>query len=282
MMTICELFDTFTRYTLEVFDNYIVDNLNLSDAQYRPAHGLTFMLIVSGFGTIRTKERDYGLKKGTLVSIAPFQTYAFKEWSEDLKYWRMTFELDFMAGFPLVLETNVAEKMEREPCLLPDRKTFGLLKRYHKEISEQYERIGHPSRIEIVKALLYIYMAEVSRLYSQRTVALNTSHEEQVAGDFLKLLHTYYRSERKPEFYAGKLCVSPRYLSRLLKKSTGRTLFTWICEFVVKEAKIMLSSTDKSVSQISDELNFPNPSYFSRYFRKYTGTSPLKYKKHLK
>lgn len=275
--------------TLEIIGSYIVDNFTISgtetDAEAKrstspcPQHGLVFILIYSGSGMMCTNEKNYNVSRGMLISIAPFQTHFFTEQSADFQYQYIAFEFDFMASFPLLLKPYVAEKIERCPCMRPDANTFKLLKDHYRQICLQYNRIDHPSRVDIVKALLYVFIAEVSYIYSLHPVNVKTTHQEQVTSDFLKLLHTFYHKERKPEFYAEKLSMSPCHLSKILKQTTGQSLFVWICEFVIKEAKILLHSTDMNISQISDQLNFPNSSYFARYFRKYAGISPMEYRK---
>jgi len=64
-----------------------------------------------------------------------------------------------------------------------------------------------------------------------------------------------------------------------MKNITGHSLYYWISEFSIKEAKILLKSSDKTITQISEELNFPNSSFFAKFFKKRTGFSPLKFRK---
>ncbi len=282
---------TTKQITCEVIDNYIIDNFSISlvgnDTKFAeqqfphtPMHGLVFILILSGTAIIHTNGKNYSAHQKMFISIAPFQSYTFSEQSDEFQFERITFKLDFMADFPLMLQPNVAEKMERLPCIFLNKNNFTLFKKYYGNIQDQYKRDKHPSRINIIKASLYILVAEASYIYSLETVNVKSTHQEQVTDDFFRLLHTFYRKERKPDFYADKLYLSTKYLTKILKKVTGLTLYAWICEFIIKEAKIMLNSTNASILQISDELNFPNSSYFTRYFKKYTGMTPLEFRKH--
>lgn len=91
---------------------------------------------------------------------------------------------------------------------------------------------------------------------------------------FLSLVQQHFKKERFLDFYADKLEVSGKHLSRTVKEATGFTAVDWIDRFVILEAKVLLKSTTMSIQQISDELNFNSQSFFGKYFKKHTGSSP--------
>ncbi|MDE6300737.1 MAG: helix-turn-helix domain-containing protein [Muribaculaceae bacterium] len=97
--------------------------------------------------------------------------------------------------------------------------------------------------------------------------------------DFIKLVHLHHTRERAVAFYAEKLFISPKYLSLLIKESTGRSAAKWIDEFVLMEAKNMLRFSGKNIQQIAYALNFPTQSSFGKYFKHMTGMSPSEYQK---
>lgn len=97
--------------------------------------------------------------------------------------------------------------------------------------------------------------------------------------DFIKLVHVHFSRERSIDFYAGKLCISPKYLSLLVKNATGKSAAKWIDEFVLMEAKNMLRFSGKNVQQVAYALNFTNQSSFGKYFKHMTGMSPTEYQK---
>lgn len=91
---------------------------------------------------------------------------------------------------------------------------------------------------------------------------------------FISLVQQHFRKERFLDFYAKKLGISAKHLSRTVKESTGFSAVDWIDRFVILEAKVLLKSTNMSIQQISDELNFTNQSFFGKYFKKHIGKSP--------
>lgn len=96
---------------------------------------------------------------------------------------------------------------------------------------------------------------------------------------FKALVHKYHRRERSVSFYADKMFISPKYLSLIIKESTGRSAAEWIDEFVILEAKNMLRFSGKNIQQVAYDLNFSNQSSFGKYFKHLTGMSPSQYQR---
>ena len=95
---------------------------------------------------------------------------------------------------------------------------------------------------------------------------------------FYNLILQYYKDSREVGFYAKKLCLTPKYLSVIIKEFTGNSALGWINDYVILEAKSLLKSTNMTIQQISDELNFPSQSFFGKYFKRLVGVSPKVYR----
>ena len=96
---------------------------------------------------------------------------------------------------------------------------------------------------------------------------------------FVSLVGEHYKQQRTVGFYAERLSLTPHYLSALIKQTSGETVMQWINKMVVFKAKELLKEGNLLVYEIADELNFPNPSFFSRFFKKQTGITPFQYQK---
>lgn len=94
---------------------------------------------------------------------------------------------------------------------------------------------------------------------------------------FLNDVHEFCGKERSISFYAERCCLSPKYFARIITETLGKKPGDVIKENVILEAKVMLISKSYSVQQVSDRLNFPNSSFFCKYFKSATGCSPRKY-----
>lgn len=103
------------------------------------------------------------------------------------------------------------------------------------------------------------------------------NRQQQLFDRFLELVQKHYREEKGIAYYAARMCITPKYLSQAVHKASGRHAGDWIRDYVILEAKALLKSQAYTVQQISDLLNFANPSFFGKYFRAAVGCSPRKY-----
>ncbi|MCD8268646.1 MAG: helix-turn-helix domain-containing protein [Parabacteroides sp.] len=129
-------------------------------------------------------------------------------------------------------------------------------------------------QIALLAGLHVIYKQE-HYTDNQRSI----SRQDSIFHRFLALLNEYGIRERSISFYAGHLCVTPNYLGFVIKQVSGLTVIQWINRHIIQQAKVQLKYSDLSVWQISEDLSFPNPSFFSKFFKKETGISPGEYRK---
>ncbi|MDE6553600.1 MAG: helix-turn-helix domain-containing protein [Muribaculaceae bacterium] len=133
---------------------------------------------------------------------------------------------------------------------------------------------------QLQKALQHAIIAFYYR-YAYRCYELLDSSPDSAArlsDRFIKLVKDKFKTERFLEYYAEELGVTPKHLSRTVKAQTGYSAASWIERFLILEAKILLKSTNLTVQQISDNLNFPTQSFFGKYFKKNVGVSPKFYR----
>lgn len=107
----------------------------------------------------------------------------------------------------------------------------------------------------------------------------SSSHKLELFNKFIALVHDHAPFERDLSFYADKLCFSTRYLSAITRAVADASAKEIIDRLVVLQIKVQLQSTDKSIQEIADELNFHDQSYLGHYFKKHTGESPSAYRK---
>ena len=105
-----------------------------------------------------------------------------------------------------------------------------------------------------------------------------STRHKRVFEMFVDLVEKYHNKERSVGFYADKLCVSSKYLSQIIKNVSGFSAPDIINKYVVLEAQHLLRHTDMSVKEIADQLNFPNHSFFYKYFKSHTGCTPNAYR----
>ena len=106
----------------------------------------------------------------------------------------------------------------------------------------------------------------------------STTHDKEVFNQFLQLLSQQNQKRQRVSFYADKMNISPKYLSSIRKKVSGKNPMRWITENAMQDCYSLLKDTDLSVKEISNRLGFPNPSFFGQYFREQAGVTPMEYR----
>ena len=136
---------------------------------------------------------------------------------------------------------------------------------YHQETLER-------SMENFVYDIFYIYSVCNSQQSSKG------GREALLAQQFIDLLQQHVRQVRTVEFYADKLFVTPKYLSRICQQSTGHNASYWIIHFTLAQIMEELTSTDRTLTDISNDFNFPYLSHFTRYVKQHSGKTPSEYR----
>ncbi len=105
------------------------------------------------------------------------------------------------------------------------------------------------------------------------------THQEDIFERFHEAIVKYHRQSREATFYADKLCITPKYMSSIIKQVTGRSANEWINGYVIREAKALLRSKKRcTIQEISDYMGFPDQATFSKFFKKHTNYPPTEYR----
>lgn len=126
-------------------------------------------------------------------------------------------------------------------------------------------------------SMLYVILGVLDR--RDTAGQLPSSRSRMLFEQFMALVAKYHDRYRNVGFYADKLCLTPKYLSKLIKTATGRSAPEWIDAYVILEAKNLLKYSDNTIKEIVYKLNFPNQSVFYKFFKARTGMTPSEYRK---
>ena len=124
----------------------------------------------------------------------------------------------------------------------------------------------------LIQAFLYEFHDAMERFGKFATPTYSSS--ERLFKEFLHLLASLYPKPRMVAVYADKLHVTPKYLSAVCKDISGETASDIINQYVIKDVLYLLKKSEKSIKEIVNELDFPNLSFFGKYVKRYTGSSP--------
>ena len=142
----------------------------------------------------------------------------------------------------------------------------------------------NPFKLYEQKLLLLALTYRICSMYNRKLV--NDGEEaggrkNEVFIRLIQLIEKYYMQERGVEFYADKLCLSPKYLSAVSKSICGYTVQELVFKAIIRKSISLLKNTQQVIQEISNAFGFPNASYFGTFFKKQVGMSPQQYRKSL-
>ncbi len=242
--------------------------------------GIAFSICIQGYGRMKINLKEYVVEKNTIITIVPNTVVVLLERSEDFLMEYLLFSVDFLGDIGIVASTGLYEKIEAEPCLHVSEEEALTLLELHAGAVKQYNRIDHIFREELSKTLLVAILLEVASIYniSREHEIKKLNRKEKLFNDFMQLLVKYNTKERSVTFYADQLCLTPKYMAQIIKEVSGKPALEWINNMTILSIKAMLKSSNHTILQISEDMNFPNPSFFGRYFKEHTGMTPMQYR----
>jgi len=184
---------------------------------------------------------------------------------------------DYILNMPSPIDTSIFSYSRYIPVMQISDSKFDDFQSYFRFLyKESNERSTYQN--EILRSILYALILEISGEYDAQynLHAGATIKSDDLSDKFFQLLAVYYKENRTVQFYADKLNITSKYLTTAIKKATGRPVLEWLHEAVLIEAKMLLKTTDLTVQEISDRLNFSSPSAFVQFFKKHAGTTPKK------
>ena len=117
-----------------------------------------------------------------------------------------------------------------------------------------------------------------STFHERQAAIAPASRQQEIFVRFLRLVSQHCREERQIGYYADRMALSQDHLSRIVREHSGITCKAWIERAVLLEAKVLLRHTDRTITDISEALHFPNDSFFCKYFKRLIGMSPRRYR----
>ena len=133
---------------------------------------------------------------------------------------------------------------------------------------------------QVTLHLLSAFLWYVDHLWSrhEQTYRESQTREQRLFSDFIQLVSEFAPMHHTIDFYASRLCLTPRYMSTIIRQVSGKSAKQWIDDALVARIKIELKHTDKPVARICDDMNFPNPSFLTKFFKRMTGQTPSQYR----
>jgi len=224
--------------------------------------------------------KPYVTSGACFISILPGHIMQYKSISEDFEGLIIAMSKKFTDS----LMPNAQERLPLSlsvtdnPVIPLDEEGLAGMVNYFDMIKKLILVEDHPYRMEVARYLTLAFFYGAGYHFHKFSDKRKKTHNEALIEKFLLLVEKHHKNERGLEFYSDKMCITSKHLARVLRDSGNKSPNDMINDRVALEAKALLKSTNMTIQQISDDLNFPNQSFFGKYFKRVTGLSPKEYK----
>ena len=246
------------------------------------SRGVSVLLFSRGKAEVRINGKSYSADAGTVATVMADEIVELEHVSEDCVCAMVSAPSETVIDFPSPADSDILTMTMISPVFtVPDRK-MALVMEYYRLMQTVNADRDNVFRWEIMKSIFYSMMLEICDAYRQYGTVVGKSEllrHEQLGDELFRLLSRHCRTHRSVSFYAEKLNITPKYLSREIKRITGRTVQEWINRLTIMEMKKQLNVPGRTIMQISEDMEFSSPSAFVQFFKLHTGTTPLKYRK---
>ena len=237
-----------------------------------------FGIIINGEAHINFNLQDRHITAGTLIYIGPGTIINPIRLSDDLRIYGIGLFTDFPMPFPQGQMPSAFNGQVRDFQLPVGKGDINTARHildtiWHVVHVKDYHR---PTVTALVTALMHHY-DHLYHLHKDQ-LAHSRSREQTIFDRFIQLVNQHCTEHHQLGYYADRLCLTQRYLSTVIRQTSGTTAKEWIDRALITRIKIELRHTDKSAAQISESMHFPNPSFFTKYFRRLTGMTPQAYR----
>ncbi len=248
-------------------------------------NALFVVLVLQGSTKVCLDYVPYTLEANSLLLIMPSHVFQVAESTPDLRASILIVDLTFMEECsPEKRSPSMTSYMQlrNNPfiSLMPEETDY--ICNSFRLLREKIRQRTHSFHREVVQNAFIGFLLDVANVLVGKKESLmrNTlSRKEVIMNQFLELLFTHVKTHHVVTFYAGKLFITPQYLSLILKELSGKSANKWIDEALMVEAKILLKMPQITVQQVADQLNFSDQSTFGKFFKKHQGVSPLEYRR---
>ena len=252
--------------------------------------GLFFFYCIDGAFDIDINLLTYSIRPKSLVINAPGNIFRIPDETFEkpyaIRYVCIGLSREFLSSLRVDFSKTSEESMKilARPCITLDAERISLASDYFylmRKVLDSTMRDKKDALGELISSLSYMLLDAwhqgVDNILSSRQ-SQNSARAQLIFEHFLSLVAEHHSRERGMAFYADKLCLTPKYLSKLIKQVSGRRAPEWIDTYVILEAKNMLRYSEIPIKEIVYRLNFPNQSVFYKFFKMHAGMTPSAYR----
>lgn len=240
-----------------------------------------FVLCMGGSLEASINLSDYTIKANDFITLSPGSIIQINKIEGELKLYFMVFSSAFIHGISKTKSIiDLIYMTKNHPVLSLPSDFATIYEEFFSLMMRVYYKEHTPYNPEILKCMLLSILYRLSDMYHTQPIRsqVGLNRGEEICRAFGHLVIQYYTQERSISYYAKQMGITPAHLSNTVKHVTGKTVMDIISDVVIVDAKAQLKSTNIPIHEIADSLNFPNVSFFGKYFKRLTGMSPQQYR----
>ena len=293
-ITVNQFKDIFTDApSVSMDDNFHIMEVSLTNRIKPLAHPCRFdcfmaIFCMEGHLRLSMNLQEYELKKGMLFLSYQGNIIRINEMIDlndsGFRYLCVLMSRSFLSNLRLDVNKIItgSQAFVDNPTISLDDNQKMILKE-HMMLMMDIVKHASSFKAEAVRSILSSVVYYLSGVWPDKSNAVSTDEKPTTRGKvladrFVNLVSEYFAQYRNVGFYADKLCMTPKYLSRVVREVTGRSAPEWIDSYVILEAKNLLKYSGLPIKEVVFKLNFPNQSVFYKFFKARTGMTPSEYR----
>lgn len=292
MYQISEVYSNFWKRDFKKFSGIVAERISSKDASWLENYTesfsfYAFTLVISGWIKIRYDKGIIELTKNSFHLYLPGSEFSLIDVSEDYEAFCVVSDEGYILDLPCMEKLLL---MIYSPGLLKLKGLFSLSESDYQRmfnlfsLIELYSRSSFKYRKECIEQTFSTLIYDLSVILELNTnLRTTTENLENLFFKFFQLLKDNFRDRHYISYYSEKLGITPEYLSRIVKKISGKTVISLLNRMLVTEASWKLIHSQMSMAEIATYLNFASSASLCKFFKTQKGISPLKYRQlHIK
>ncbi len=250
---------------------------------YVKVQAAVLLLVKHGSVDVELDLKTYRLDAGSLFIVFPDQVLKAKKASADFDPICIACSKNMIEELIIRFDDNtrLILKSRENPLHKLEKLEFERLNTSFEFLKKKFETtVTNSCRLQVLKnhliALLYECIGAINEPISPD---VSKTRGQVLFSQFIDLVVEKHREQHSVKYYADELGITPKYLSAVAEEQTGKNAKRWIDEHIALDAKVLLRSSSRDIQKVSKILNFPDVSFFGKFFKRLVGVSPKAYRK---
>lgn len=248
-----------------------------------PNHPYRSPLVVAvyckrGHGKGRINARTFDISEHSYFVVLPSQITELIDVSDDFEATYVIMSEEFVSSISFGNTFSLRKTVAEHPHVVLGERAREAFEGYVSMCANLIPVESNPHRLEILRLLTHAFFLGLGYFIHETPSADTNTRSSNITNEFIRLVESDYREHRDLAYYAEQMGLTAKYLSTVVKQSSGKSAVEWIEKYVTLDATTQLTSTSRTIKEIAYDLNFPSQSFFGKYFCRVVGVSPAKYR----